>query len=315
MFYHELTCCIKIISNSYKMHPAPLKKGDTIAIVSPASIIDPTLVERASATLNLLGYKVKVAPHALGKHGSYSGTMTQRLDDISNAFLDPEVRAILCSRGGYGCVHLLDALSHIDLTADPKWLIGFSDVSALHALMASRGIVSIHGSMAKALALYPHSEPYNNMLLSMLRGVKPGFSFPAHHHNHPGTATGRLLGGNLAVLQALISTPYDIFNDCILFIEDVAEPIYKVERILYQLLLAGRLNTLKGLIIGQFTLYEPDRNFNDIYDMMAPVFDNLDIPVAFNAPIGHIPGNMPLLHGDIATLNVTPEKSELKYSF
>lgn len=297
------------------MIPAPLKKGDTIAIVSPASIIDPNLVERASATLSLLGYKVKVSPHALGKEGSYSGTATQRLDDLTDEFLDHNVRAILCSRGGYGCVHLLDALSRIDLTSDPKWLIGFSDVSALHALMASRGIVSIHGSMAKALALYPHATPYNDNLLRMLRGEKPGVSFSPHPHNHTGSATGRLLGGNLAVLQALISTPYDIFNDCILFIEDVAEPIYKVERILYQLLLAGRLQTLKGLIVGQFTLYEADRNFNDIYDMMSPVIANLDIPVAFNAPIGHIPGNMPLLHGAVATLTVTSEKSDLKYSF
>lgn len=284
--------------------PTPLQKGDTIAIVSPASIIDPTLVERASATLTLLGYKVKVMPHALGAVGSYAGSIDERLEDMTTALLDPEVRAILCSRGGYGCVHLLESLSKLDMNADPKWLIGFSDVSALHALMASRGIVSVHGSMAKALALYPHSEPYNAMLLDILDGKRPTLEFKGHRYNRPGVATGRLLGGNLAVLQALISTPYDVFNDAILFIEDVAEPIYKVERILYQLRLAGRLDTLKGLIIGQFTLYNPDKNFSDINDMITDVLAGIDIPMAFDAPVGHVKNNMPLLHGATATLSV-----------
>lgn len=295
------------------MLPAPVKKGDTIAIVSPASIIDPSLVERTAATLTLLGYHVEIMPNALGASGSYSGSINERLDDLTGALLDPQVRAILCSRGGYGCVHLLDRLSTLDLRADPKWLIGFSDVSALHALMASRGIVSIHGSMAKALALYPHDAPFNRMMLSMLRGERPALQFDAHHYNHAGEATGRLLGGNLAVLQALISTPFDIFDDAILFIEDVAEPIYKIERILYQLRLAGRLDRMRGLIIGQFTLYNPDKNFTDIRDMIAPLIADLDIPIAFNAPIGHIPSNMPILHGAEASLTVTPASSRITY--
>lgn len=296
------------------MYPVPLKKGDTVAIVSPASIIDPVLVEKAAATLTLLGYNVHIGKHALGASGSYSGTIEERLEDITAALLDPQVRAILCSRGGYGCVHLLDRLADLDLNADPKWLIGFSDVSALHALLASRGIVSIHGSMAKALALYPHSSPFNDMLLDMLGGDRPALTFDPHPYNHDGETTGRMLGGNLAVLQALISTPYDIFDDAILFIEDVAEPIYKIERILYQLRLAGRLDSLRGLIIGQFTLYNPDKNFTDIYDMVSPLVSGLVIPVAFNAPIGHIPGNMPILHGAEATLTVTPASSQITYS-
>lgn len=293
--------------------PAPLSKGDTIAIVSPASIIDPTLVERAGATLKLLGYNVRVMPHALGANGSYSGSIEERLEDMTAALLDNEVRAILCSRGGYGCVHLLDRLAALDLSADPKWIIGFSDVSALHALMASRGIVSIHGSMAKALALYPHNSPFNAMLLDMLGGKRPALEFPVHKYNRNGTATGILSGGNLAVLQALIDTPYDIFSDRILFIEDVAEPIYKVERILYQLRLSGRLNRLKGLIIGRFTLYQADKNFNDIYDMMAPLLEGLHIPVAFDAPIGHIRENMPVLHGATATLYTSGDCSRISY--
>lgn len=293
--------------------PAPLRKGDTIAIVSPASIIDPSLVERAAATLSLLGYRVRIMPHALGHSGSYSGNINDRLEDITAALLDSEVRAILCSRGGYGCVHLLDKLAALDLNADPKWIIGFSDVSALHALMASRGIVSIHGSMAKALALEPHAAPFNAMLLDMIAGKRPALKFNSHEYNKNGVAYGKLSGGNLAVLQALIDTPYDVFKDIILFIEDVAEPIYKIERILYQLRLSGRLNLLKGLIIGQFTLYTADKNFSDIYDMIVPLLEGLRIPVAFNAPIGHITGNMPLLHGATVTLNVCDCCSTISY--
>lgn len=296
-----------------EIFPRALCKGDTIAIVSPASIIDPTLVERAAATLSLLGYKVRVGAHALGSCGSYSGSIDERLGDMTDALLDPSVRAILCSRGGYGCVHLLERLDRLDLNADPKWLIGFSDVSALHALMASRGIVSIHGSMAKAPALYPHATPFNAMLLEMLGGGRPALEFAPHAFNRRGTATGRLAGGNLAVLQALISTPYDMFDDAILFIEDVAEPIYKIERILYQLRLAGRIERLRGLIIGQFTLYDPDRNFKDIYDMISQMLEGVETPVAFNAPIGHIAANMPLLHGARATLSVGADASRISY--
>lgn len=293
--------------------PAPLYKGDTIAIVSPASIIDPTLVERASATLKLLGYNVRVMPHALGATGSYSGSIKERLEDMTAALLDNEVRAILCSRGGYGCVHLLDRLAALDLNADPKWIIGFSDVSALHALMASRGIVSIHASMAKALALEPHDAPFNAMLLDILKGGRPTLEFGPHKYNRTGTVSRKLTGGNLAVLQALIDTPYDIFGDTILFIEDVAEPIYKIERILYQLRLSGRLKKIKGLIIGRFTLYNPDKNFDDIYDMIEPMLEGLQIPVAFNAPIGHIRENMPLLHGATATLSVYDDHTRISY--
>lgn len=292
--------------------PRPLQKGDTIAIVSPASIIDPTLVERAASSLSSLDYNVKIMPHALSTYGSYAGSIENRLADLTDALLDPTVRAILCSRGGYGCVHLLDAIDSLNIEADPKWLIGFSDVSALHALMSKHNIVSIHGSMAKALALEPLDTPFNSMLLNMLRGERPTLQFPGHKYNRQGTTTGRLVGGNLAVLQALIGTHYDIFNDAILFIEDVAEPIYKIERILYQLRLTGRLSSLKGLIIGQFTLYEADKNFSNIYDMIAPMLYGLNIPIAFDAPIGHIRDNMPLLHGSEVVFSVT-SSSQISY--
>lgn len=292
--------------------PSPLKPGDRIAILSPASAVNPEYVSAAAKTLRAQGYFPEIMPHACGKCGSYSATETDRLADIAEAFTRKDIRAILCSRGGYGCVHLLPHLAKLPLVDDPKWLIGFSDVSALHQLMASKGIVSIHGSMAKALALHPADFETNAALLRMLGGDMPEVKWPTHPLSLPGTAEGTLRGGNLAVIQALIDTPFHPFVDGqILFIEDIAEPIYKVERILCQLRMSGILQRSAGIVIGQFTEYRPDANHSEMYSMISPLVSDLGIPVAFNAPIGHIEENMPLLHGAPYRLAVAPNGSLL----
>ena len=294
------------------VYPAPLKPGDTVAIVSPASIIDPALIPGAKRRIEAEGFNVKVYPHVLDSVGSYAGSAADRLADLADALTAPDVRAIICSRGGYGCVHLLDGLSQLDLKADPKWLVGFSDVSAIHALLSSRGIVSLHASMAKALSLDAQRPQPNAKLFSYLRGERPSLSFDHHQFNRPGTARGRLVGGNLAVVQALIATPFDIFApSTILFIEDIAEPIYKIERILYQLRLAGILDRLAGLIIGQFTDYKPDKNFADVYSMINDLLGRTAFPIAFGAPVGHVDDNPPLLHGAMARLTVIPASPTL----
>lgn len=297
-------------------YPRPLSYGDTIAIVSPASIIDPLLIDGAKAALEAEGYRVTVSPNALGRSGSYSATASRRLADIQKALTDPDVRAVLCSRGGYGCVHLIDKLSQTDLAADPKWLIGFSDVSVLHALMYSKGIVSIHGSMAKALANYDRDFGPNHALLRILQGKRDAVRIAdPHRYNRPGVASGTLVGGNLAVLQALIGTPFDIFKpQTILFIEDIAEPVYKIERILYQLRLSGILDRLGGLIVGQFTDYRPDHNFRTMEDMIDNTLGDVDFPVSFGAAIGHVEANLPILHGAAATLTVDGNGSAISYT-
>lgn len=291
--------------------PRPLNPGDKIAIVSPASVINPDYVEGATATLTAAGWNPVVYPNALGHNGSYSGTITQRLDDLSRALTDQSIRAIVCSRGGYGVVHLLDELSRLPLADDPKWLIGFSDISALHALMQSKGIASIHASMAKQLAKGT-DDPVNKQLFSILRGEKPRYAFGFDGRNREGIATGRLVGGNLAVLGGIIGSPYDILQpDTVMFIEDIAEPIYKVERILYQLRLKGTLQRLKGLIVGRFTEYAPDANHRSMEDMIAAMTAPYGYPIAFDIPVGHIDGNIPLIEGSTVTLTVTPRNVTL----
>lgn len=297
--------------------PRPLRPGDRIAILSPASSIDPALVDGAAATLRREGYEPVVMPHALGSSGSYSAPAPKRLADLAAAIADPSVRAILCSRGGYGCVHLLESLDRLPIEADPKWLIGFSDISALHALWARHGIISLHSSMARQLALAP-ADPNTRLMFNLLTGGRNHFSATWDSPvglNRPGEACGELRGGNLAVLDALTGTPFDdLLPSTILFIEDVAEPIYKVERMLYHLKLAGRLDAVKGLIIGRFTDYRPDRNHESMEEMIAALTASLQCPVAFGAPVGHIgPANLPLLHGAPGRLSVTPSAATLSY--
>jgi len=286
--------------------PPALKPGDKIAICAPAGAIKPDIVEEALPVIRDQGWVPVVMPHALGKYGSYSGTPDERFSDMRMAFADEDVRAILCARGGYGLVHIIDRLDKLPIADDPKWVIGFSDISALHALMAKKGIVSLHSSMCAAIRR-GIDDPDNRDLFGILAGMRPAHIFESHPYDRQGIAMGTLRGGNVAVLAELISTPYDILQpDTVLFIEDVAEPIYKIERILHQLRLSGVLGKLKGLIVGQFTEYEPDDNYADMETMIKDMVAPYNYPVAFNVPVGHVEHNIPLLESAKVTLKVSP---------
>lgn len=285
--------------------PKPLQPGDRIAIVSPAGIPDAEAVHAAAEILRQQGWDPYIAPHALGRSGSYAGTVEERYSDLADAFADPSVRAILCSRGGYGVVHLMQRLNQLPLADDPKWVIGFSDISALHALMNSKGVASVHGSMASHIKLGP-DDPDNAMFFRILRGERPNFTFPSSPLDRPGLADGILIGGNLAVLADLIGTDFDLIRpDTILFIEDVSEPVYKIERILYQMRLTGVLGRLRGLMVGQFTEYKGDANYKTMEDMIHAMVAPYNYPVAFNVPIGHVFHNVPVIEGARVTLKVT----------
>ena len=288
------------------LYPAPLRSGDKIAICSPAGTIDAAIVEEALPVLRQQGWEPVVMPHALGKYGSYSGTADERFSDLKQAFSDPDIRAILCSRGGYGLVHIVDRLAALPLERDPKWVMGFSDISVLHALMATKGIASLHSSMCLAIRR-GGDDPDNRALFDILTGQRPAHIFDSHPHDRQGIAIGTLWGGNVADLAELISTPYDIMRgDTILFIEDIAEPIYKIERILHQLRLSGVLANLCGLVVGQFTEYKSDENYPDMETMIRDMVAPYNYPVAFNAPIGHVDHNIPLIESAKVTLKVSP---------
>lgn len=296
--------------------PRPLRPGDKVAIVSPASKIDAKVVERSLPVIEAQGWIPQVYPHALEVYGSYSSDASCRLADLTDALSDPSVRAILCSRGGYGAVHLLDKIPSELLKSDPKWIIGFSDISALHALMSANGIASVHSSMCRHLGEYSGTDIDSQSLFRILRGQLPAYTVDSHPRNKTGVAEGPVVGGNLAVLSALIGTPYNLIGrpGSILFIEDIAEPIYKVERILYQMRLSGVFDRISGLIVGQFTEYRPDANYASMLDMILDMTADLKIPVAYDFPIGHVDHNLPLIESAPARLTVGHSSVSLIYN-
>lgn len=286
--------------------PPALKPGDTVVFVSPAGTIKNQFVTDAAKVLERQGWKVKIARNALGKWRTFSGTPEARYTDLSSAILDPDVKAIFCSRGGYGVVHLLDRLDKLPLRANPKWIIGYSDISALHALMNKHGIASIHAPMAKHISTFSGKDEDSQSLFKILKGEMPEYHVKSNPLNRFGTVTGKLIGGNLAVIADLISTPFDVFKPrTILFIEDISEPIYKTERILYQLKLSGVLASLGGLIVGQFTEYSKDVDGRSMESMIAEMVKEYKYPVAYGVPVGHVDHNIPLVEGVTTTLSVT----------
>lgn len=301
--------------------PPLLKKGDTVAFISPATTVKGEYIDTACALLESRGFRTKVMPSAKGPEcGSYASPLENRLDDFISAWKDDDVRCVFCARGGYGCVHLLDLIPGDFLASDPKWLVGFSDVSALHAMLYNAGIMSIHGPMAKHLAIERPDDECTNKLLDIMT-CGPSFSYkcPLHSGNVCGIGRGVLRGGNLAVLDGLVNTPFDILDisdgeEVILFIEDIAEPIYKVERMLWRMHLNGTLDRLKGLVVGQFTEYKPDRNWNTMEEMISSRLSywGIDsIPVAFGFPVGHVSVNCPLVEGVEVSFEVSPEGTTL----
>lgn len=296
--------------------PPPLQSGDRVAIVSPSGRVCEEFVTGAFAVLEAQGWRPYVGPHALGQWGTYSASDEERLADLRDALLEPSVRAVFCARGGYGAVRLLEELGRLPVGNDPKWLIGYSDITALHALMTNRGIASIHGPMARHLSTLGGEDEDARALFATLRGTMPDFSYASHPLNHSGTATAPVVGGNLAVIMGLIGTPFDVVRPgTILFIEDISEPVYKVERQLWQLHLSGALQRLRGLIVGQFTEYTPDVNNSTMEEMISRMLEGYPgLPVAFNAPVGHVDHNVPIVCGAMATLSVNSDEVSLTYS-
>lgn len=303
------------------IYPPRLREGDRVIILSPSSKIDKAFLRGAARRLKSWGLEPVLAPHAGSSHGTYAGTMAQRLRDLQEALDDPQARAILCSRGGYGAVHLVDKLDFTRFRQQPKWLIGFSDITALHNVFQHEGFASLHAPMARHLTVEPDDDPAMLALRDFLFGHYPegrqdfGVACEAHRLNHRGTARGILRGGNLSVFYGLRGTPWDIpAEGTLLFLEDVGERPHAVERMMYNLKLGGVLERLCGLIIGQFTEYEENRSLGKpLYEALADVLKPYGIPVCFGFPVGHVTRNMPLPCGAEAVLEVG--KKEVTLSF
>ena len=279
--------------------PPFLQKGDKVVIVSPSSKIDKLFLKGAKKRLESWGLKVAMGKHAGGSSGRFAGTVKQRLGDLQDAMDDPKVKAILCSRGGYGAVHLIDKL----------------DITALHNLFQKNGYASLHSLMARHLTVEPEDDLCSLYLKDILSGNLPVYTCEKHKLNRKGSAEGILRGGNMAVAYGLRGTPYDIpAAGTVLFIEDVSERPHAIERMMYKLKLGGVLEKLSGLIIGQFTEYEEDRSLGkELYAALADLVKEYDYPVCFNFPVGHVAHNLPLINGARVEFTVGKKNVELKF--
>ena len=291
--------------------PRPLKANDKVVILSPSGKIEAQWVEGLKQMLELYGLVVSVAEHTLCENGRFAGTDNERVADLQAAVSDPDVRAIFCSRGGYGLARIIDKIDLSPLRENPKWVVGFSDITVLHNALSRVGVASIHGIMAKHITL--KAEGLEN-LMAMLFGSNVSYEVVSHECNKQGEASGELIGGNLSVLYGLRGTPFDLdYNGKILFIEDLSERLYHVDRMIQNLRLGGVFKQIKGLVVGQFTDIDEDSSFpGGVYGVISEAVKGCNIPVCFNFPAGHVDFNEPLKMGAQYSLKVTNDKTILE---
>lgn len=289
--------------------PQYLRRGDRVAIVSPSGAVDPELIDGACETLRMWGLQPVLGQTAKGRHGRFSGTDEERLADLQWAMDSPEFAAILCGRGGYGAVRIVDKLRFDGIRQYPKWLIGFSDITAFHARFFDEGIASAHAVMAKAIAHADDNVEAVESLRKLLFGERVhyvSYSNEKSVYNRSGYATGELVGGNLSLLYALQGTPYALQpQGKVLFIEDLSERLYHIDRMMQNLRLSGVFEEINGLVVGQFTNIDADPSFGqNIEEIILSAVGDREIPVAFNFPVGHVSDNWALPHGVTAHLEV-----------
>ncbi|MET0462638.1 MAG: LD-carboxypeptidase [Chitinophagaceae bacterium] len=298
--------------------PPYLQPGDTIGIVCPAGYMAP---DKAAECIRVLkeewGYRVKTGKTLGGSSETYfSGTDEERLSDFQSMLDDDEVKAILCGRGGYGTVRIIDQIDFRKFKKNPKWIIGFSDVTVLHShLYSNYYISSLHAPMAGAFNEAGYINRYVQSLHSALRGVWAKYTCDAHPFNKAGEAIGELVGGNLSLIAHLIGSESDIkTKGRILFLEDVGEYAYNIDRMMYQLKRSGKLKNLAGLVIGGFTdMKDTERPFGKtVYEIIQEVIEEYKYPVCFNFPVSHGKENYALKIGAGYKLKVTKNKAVLE---
>lgn len=297
--------------------PPYLNQGDTIGVVCPAGYM---ALEKAQTCISVLqewGYNVKIGA-TLGSNSQdyFSGTDEERLADFQQMLDDDEVKAVLCARGGYGLGRIIEKISFKKFKVHPKWIIGFSDVTVLHSHIYSNfKIATIHGPMAAA---FNNGESVNDFVQSLrkvLEGKKIKYQCPAHKFNNKGVAIGELVGGNLSLLSHLIGTESDIkTKGKILFLEDIGEYLYNVDRMLYQFQRGVKFDKLAGLIVGSFSdLKDTERPFGKTaYEIIRGITRQYKFPVCFQFPVSHERENYALKVGVGYKLKVGKNKVVLE---
>ncbi|RXK83060.1 S66 peptidase family protein [Filimonas effusa] len=303
--------------------PPYLSKRDTIGITSPAGYITLNDIQSAVQQITGWGYKVKVGRTIGKKDGSLGGSDAERLLDFQEMLDDRDIKAILCARGGYGIVRIIDQLDFSGLRRHPKWIIGFSDVTLLHChINRNHQVATIHSKMCNS---FPDDwskadDTQVKTILSIqkaLSGEKMRYEVAANMNNRLGKAVGQLVGGNLRTLENLSDTRSDLYvANKILFLEDVHEPLYNIDRMFWSLKRTGKLEQLAGLIIGGFSVkadpVPADEFPKDLYAIVNEKVKGYHYPVCFDFPVGHQRNNYALKCGSRHSLTVTMQGSSLQ---
>ncbi|WP_108425401.1 S66 peptidase family protein [Flagellimonas amoyensis] len=306
--------------------PKKLKKGDTIGLVAPGYAIKPEVLQRALQTLEKMGFKTFHTQRIIGNHGYFSNTDEERAMDVNQMFANTEVDGILCARGGYGCTRILDRLDYNTIRNNPKALIGFSDITALiQAIYSETGLICFHGPVGSTLD-DSYSQKYFKKILMKGKDVQPiknvklkdqEFLENPEYERYvitPGSCQGELAGGSLTLVNALIGTPHEIdFTDKLVFLEDVEEAPYRIDRMLTQLIEGPTFSKAKGIMIGVCKGCDREKNDTNftlkevIMDRIAP----LGIPAAYGMSFGHVPNNFTLPVGIQGAFNADEMGLEL----
>ena len=303
--------------------PKSLKKGDQIAIISPAGSVNESQLENGLKIIESKAYEPVLGKHLYNNYWngySYAGTEKERISDMNWAFNDEGISAIWTSRGGYGCQHLLRNLKLSKFRKNPKWYIGYSDNTVIQSYLIKNNFASIHGQTVKTSSFGVSEESYD-LTFDILEGKLPKYSIEKSTFNKVGDIEGQLIGGNLALIYALLGTAYSFnFKDKILFIEDIGENYYALDRMMISLDLAGVFRQIKGLIVGGMTNMgneKDNKNYEESFDefayqIISERLKKYDFPTVFGFPNGHIYDNRPLIIGAKVTLK-SDKKVEVNF--
>lgn len=295
--------------------PAYLVDGDTVALISPSYYTPMENVELTAEVLRGWGLTPIIGPN-VGKiyQGKYAGTVEERVSDLRWALNRPGVKAIICNRGGYGTIQLINKLSFSDFKDHPKWLVGFSDITTLHGLESRAGVMSIHGTMSSFLAA-GGTDATSTLMRDLLMGQVPRYELPAHPQNIEGQAHGVLVGGNICTFAPNLGTQADatMADSLILFIEEVGESMHNIDRQFNILAMNGVLDRCNGVILGSFVSCGNEFDYESVEAMLHSYLTAYNIPVMCGLPAGHDDVNLPLVMGAPVTMDVRADGATLQF--
>lgn len=295
--------------------PPYLDNNVTIAIVAPARWIDQDLYPSIIKQIEQEGYKVVRGESTYLTHGPFAGTDDERRNDLQQMLDNPDIKAIFCLRGGYGSIRIIDEIDFSKFKQNPKWIIGFSDITILHNAIHNLGIASIHGQMPLNFANRTNNKGLEK-LFQTLKGEKLYYSIQTNELNRTGEAIGELVGGNVAIFNSLIGTNLELnTHGKILFIEEVGEYLYRFDRLMHHLKMSGKLANINGLVVGGLSdMKDNEPAFGQsAEEIVADLVAEYDYPVCFDFPAGHIKENFPLIMGAEIELKVSDEQVSINF--